>query len=449
MANGYFERGEIYWVRYGDSFGAEETAGRPGIIVSSNKGNSSSPVVNIVLLTTRTKNLDINVHTDVGGVSRWALCNQILTVDKTRLLRCEGKLNSQEMGEVDAALKKVLELDFVDETALKEKDNEIKNRDVLIGDLRTEMAGVKAEIGKKEDEIASLKMEIEMWQKCYGRCMDMLVETKVSADVARRTAKVEPKKEEPQPPVEEPKPEITEDSPVVEEPESEKLDINSCTITALKKAGIVDGVATKIVRGRPWKSVDDLKGTVGIKATTFGIVKEKLCCVAPVVNSALVEKDPGYDEGSRIDINAASAAEMSEFFGLNISACYSIVGQRKKNGPYTKLEELLTCHGIYRTTVLRIQDKITLSGVIPEPLAQEEPRKEAEEKPLPELTEKLNLNTVTGRELMDKLGIGEFYAYTLTAHRNRNGPYASVEDIKNVKRIPEIFYERYKDYLTV
>ena len=50
-------RGEIYYVRPASvSVGSEQVAGRPAIVVSNDKANLYSPVVEMVYLTTKPKN---------------------------------------------------------------------------------------------------------------------------------------------------------------------------------------------------------------------------------------------------------------------------------------------------------------------------------------------------------------------------------------------------------
>jgi competence ComEA-like helix-hairpin-helix protein len=364
MANGYFERGEIYKVRMDYGLGAEEGAFRPGLIVSNTSLNCKMNVVVVAYISRKSQgriisNWDIEVF--ATGTPSFVMCNQVACVDKSRLMGCMGKLDAAEQRKVDDTLEEMFDLGYVDDTLIKAKDSEIADRDIMISDLRNEVAGVKAEVGKKDEEIASLKMEIEMWQKCYGRCMDMLVDTKVAADLSRRTARVEEPVEkvdivEEPAPLEPPK----EPEPVVEET---RLDINSCTATALKKAGFSMAVARKIVESRPFESVEDLKRVNGIKSTLYTVISPRLCANKPVLKSALVEPDPGYE----------------------------------------------------------VEDE----------------------------DEKININTATGRELKDKLGINECYAYSITSHRNKNGPYTSLEELKNVKGVSKVFYEKYKDRLTV
>lgn len=362
MANGYYERGEIYQIRMDSGFGSEQGYFRPGLIVSNNHGNETSSTINVAFLTTKVKPIGINIEVGATGRQSWVLCNQIATVDKARISNYMGVLNSYEQAAVDEALEQVFDLGYIDNKAVKEKEAEIADRDVLIGDLRNEVAGVKSEIGKKDEEIASLKMEIEMWQKCYGRCMDMLVDTKVNGDLQRRTA-VEPVVVVEAPaaqPVEEP----VEESPV-EPVEVERLDINHCTATALKKIGFSLAVARKIVEGRPYKRVEDLKGVNGVKGTLFKILEPKLCC-KPVIVSALVEEDQGYEADEtvatevpvKVNVNTASAQEIHDVTGLSITACFAITGKRKREGLFKSLDELIIPGRLSENVLRNYRDKM-------------------------------------------------------------------------------------------
>lgn len=364
MANGYFERGEIYAVRMDMGMGSEEGSFRPGVIISSDKGNAACSTVLVAYLTTRPRDLSIHFDTYATGRRSWILGNQVATVDKTRLNpKIMGTLSSDEIAKLDNCLEEVFDLGYEDSAALKAKDAEIADRNVVIGDLKTEVAGVRAEIGKKDEEIASLKMEIEMWQKCYGRCMDMLVDMKVSGDVSRRTAApVAPVKiVDPEEPVIVPKKQPEEPKQPVEEPEN-RLDINSCTATALKKIGFSLSMARKIVENRPYERVEDLKKLNGLKATLYNVLESKLCCVPVVVEQPepekkvagtpkLVEPDPGYE---RVNVNTATAKELHDVLGLCMATCYSITGRRKKVGPYEKLDDLLGVANITPTSLERL-----------------------------------------------------------------------------------------------
>lgn len=366
MANGYFERGEVYWVRMDNGFGGEQGVGRPGLILTENGVNAKCSTVTIAFMSTKHHPSNpFYLPVEATGITSYVVLNQIMTYDKTRIGKYMGMLNSAEQKAVDDALEDLFDLGYVDETALKEKENEIAGLNLMISEAKADAAGAKAEIEKRDGEIAALKMEIEMWQKCYGRCMDMLVDMKVAGDVSRRVMVPAAKAllEQPPKPVveprEQPEPPKQPDPPV-EEPEQEKrLDINSCTATALKKIGFSLALARKIVESRPFKSVEDLKRVNGLKGSQYRIMEPKLCCVAvkveapPKVEEPVVTEEPAAVETRKVNVNTATAKEINAVSGLNLATAYSICGYRKKNGPYEKLEDLLKVTNVYPGTLQR------------------------------------------------------------------------------------------------
>lgn len=339
MANGYFERGEIYKVRMDYGIGSEEGAFRPGVVISSNQINNTSSLVLVAYISRKSMGRP-RAQTDVEilatGIASYVLCAQIGSVDKSRLMGYMGKLSYAEQKAVDDTLEDIIDLGYVDETT----QTEITARDVQIGELRTELAGVRAALGTKDEEIASLKMEIEMWQKCYGRCMDMLVDVKVNGDLSRKTV-VEPKMV--------PAPVVEEKPPVVEQPEPEVVkpklvDINSATFTQLRGIGLSNNIVLAVINKRPFKSVEDMKNIPGMNAKTYNIIEKKICCV-PVVIEESVKK---------VNVNTATPEEMREALGLNMVTCNTIRAYRNKNGPFAKIEDLLNVKHIYAGTLKRL-----------------------------------------------------------------------------------------------
>ena len=85
----YPRRGEIYYITSGNtgSTKSEQWSNRHGIIVSSNYVNSTAATVQVVYLTTKHKRkYPTVVDVSTPGIHREALCGQIMTVDKSRLV---------------------------------------------------------------------------------------------------------------------------------------------------------------------------------------------------------------------------------------------------------------------------------------------------------------------------------------------------------------------------
>jgi competence protein ComEA len=64
-------------------------------------------------------------------------------------------------------------------------------------------------------------------------------------------------------------------------------------------------------------------------------------------------------------------------------------------------------------------------------------------------TEKININTALAEEL-DKLpGIGPVTAKAIIDYRTKNGPFKTIDGIKDVPRIGDALFEKIKDQITV
>lgn len=98
-------RGEIYYVYPSSGVGSEQSAGRPAIVVSNDKANLYSPVLEMVYLTTQPKT-SLPTHVDITSVERpsIALCEQIHSVSKSRIGGFIAKCTDTEMAMVDGAL---------------------------------------------------------------------------------------------------------------------------------------------------------------------------------------------------------------------------------------------------------------------------------------------------------------------------------------------------------
>ncbi len=294
MANGYFERGEVYWVRMDNGFGGEQGVGRPGLIISGDGENSQNDTVTIVFLTTKFWPSKRRAQIEATGTTSYVIHNQIMTYDKSRLGKCIGMINSAEQKVVDDVLEEYLDLDYVDDAALKEKEREIEARDAVIAEKDREIANLKAAVAaeakKAENVELSYKVENAMWQKLYEKVLNQVVDMKYTNDLFLKNhlgrevevAPVEPKV-----------PEAVVDEPQVVEAEA----------------------------------------------------------VEPVVV-------PEGRSVTKVNVNTASAKEIVEKTGMSMTVAYGIVGKRKRDGAYKKLEDLLNPPRFTQSHMDRYRDKL-------------------------------------------------------------------------------------------
>ena len=140
-------RGEIYYIsRGGASYGHEQQADRPAVIVSNEKNNENSGVVEVVYLTTQPKT-DLPTHTVIRSTGRVStvLCEQIVSVSVDRIAGYIGQVSEQE------------EIDHL-KTEIEEMEKERKE---LIEQVN-QYAAANAEKNKKVEQSASQESMIRL-----------------------------------------------------------------------------------------------------------------------------------------------------------------------------------------------------------------------------------------------------------------------------------------------
>ena len=99
------KRGEIYYIQNSSVVGSEQSGTRPAVVVSNEKANKFSPVIEVVFLTTRRKkNLPTHVPVIVDGKQNTVLCEQITSIDVSRIGTYKGKVNDIEMEKINRSL---------------------------------------------------------------------------------------------------------------------------------------------------------------------------------------------------------------------------------------------------------------------------------------------------------------------------------------------------------
>ncbi len=104
------KRGEIYWVDFGETVGSEQGGIRPALIVQNDAGNRHSPTTIVVTITSKRKpNLPTHVwlkKDTLNGLDKDSLvtCEQIKTIDKTRILDKIGEISNSKQKEVNKAI---------------------------------------------------------------------------------------------------------------------------------------------------------------------------------------------------------------------------------------------------------------------------------------------------------------------------------------------------------
>ena len=97
--------------------GAEQQGTRPALIIQNDRGNASPsyPLTIVASMSRTERELPLHVRiypTEENGLTAETdvKCEQIMTIEKSRLLRRRGSITPEEMSRVDVALKLSLSL---------------------------------------------------------------------------------------------------------------------------------------------------------------------------------------------------------------------------------------------------------------------------------------------------------------------------------------------------
>lgn len=102
-------RGDIYYADLSPVQGSEQGGIRPVLVVQNDMGNKHSPTTIVAIITSKTTKAKLPTQvwlsvTDGFKVNSMVMCEQVRTIDKTRLKSFIGRAQSGEMKLVDEAL---------------------------------------------------------------------------------------------------------------------------------------------------------------------------------------------------------------------------------------------------------------------------------------------------------------------------------------------------------
>ena len=125
----------------------------------------------------------------------------------------------------------------------------------------------------------------------------------------------------------------------------------------------------------------------------------------------------------RIDVDKASAEELTRLPRIGPALASRIVADREDNGAFGSLEGLTRVSGVGPTLAQTVRRHVTFSG---------RPRRSSPDGPARPL---ISVNRATVAELTRLPGIGPSRATAIVEHRRRHGPFRRIEDLAQVPGI--------------
>jgi mRNA interferase MazF len=109
MTKEFPKRGEIWMVNFNPGRGSEQKGIRPALIIQNDTGNRYAATTIIAAITSTIKLYPVTVFisSKTFGLSKDSIVNlaQLLTVDKSRLIKRIGALSTELINKIDDAIK--------------------------------------------------------------------------------------------------------------------------------------------------------------------------------------------------------------------------------------------------------------------------------------------------------------------------------------------------------
>lgn len=315
------KRGQVWYIDATDPGPVISSSGRPGVVVSSDYGNSVSPIVQVcyMTMTPRSSTVSTRIWNPRKQCDVWVLGNQIATISKQALRDLMYAVTETELAAIDKTICVTLGLQSAPSV---------------------DVSTYEAKIKELEETIDRQKLELVVAQKSYEKVLDRLVEKKIETDIAARSTSA---------PVEQPV--VIEETPML-------VDINRCTERELMNLGFSFSVARNITAARPFLKLDDLRIVPGITRMAFGIVEKKIT-LGDISEYLPSKKESVVEEAvTRVNINTCDYKELMEVAGASKDKAWAITGYRRQHGPYGCVDDIINARGMTQKWIDKHRDKL-------------------------------------------------------------------------------------------
>ncbi len=220
------------------------------------------------------------------------------------------------------------------------------------------------------------------------------------------------------------------------------FDPNTVTAAGWKKLGLRDKtirtIRHYIDKGGRFREARDLQ-------KIYGLFPDEYARLAPYVKisaGAEIRQTIGNETGfqkqeerraqpftrsyDRIDINRADTTAFISLPGIGSKLASRIVSFRDKLGGFYSVLQVAETYGLPDSTFQKIKRYLTLENAT---------------------VRKIDINTATADELRSHPYFRRELAVPIIAYRNEHGPFARLEDIRNVQAVTEEVYSRIVHYL--
>ena len=202
-------------------------------------------------------------------------------------------------------------------------------------------------------------------------------------------------------------------------------------------------------RGRVWTEIpEDPKSQVSVQKTLGGADTSTGDSSDRRTGAAQAMDSSTRPDEMLLDLNSASAEELSGLPLIGEKRAAAIVRLRESKGGFARVEDLLSVEGIGEKILARIRPLVRVSPqrtidattspsllfVVPSPTSAPVLRVSASPTPVAR-PKQIDINRANEEELQDLWNVGPTKAHAIVAWRESHGPFRSAEDLMQVPGI--------------
>ncbi len=205
---------------------------------------------------------------------------------------------------------------------------------------------------------------------------------------------------------------------------------NNLPIEEWQKLGLTEKQIKSIKnyesKGGKFYKKEDFKKMYSISENEYTILEPYI--VIPKDTTRKWENPKNLFAEQKIELNSADTIELQKIPGISESLARRIFKQKEKLGGFFDIEQLKEVWGVDSARIVKISKYLFVDKT---------------------KIKKININNAEIKELVKHPYLDYYMAKSIVVHRNKNGKYKNVSDIKNATLIYDELYYKLIPYLTV
>lgn len=193
--------------------------------------------------------------------------------------------------------------------------------------------------------------------------------------------------------------------------------------------GLAKGILNYRAKGGSFRIKSDLKKMYGMDSVFYEKLKPFILLPDAIEKKASTYVAFEKKKPAAFDLNSADTTALKSVYGIGSKLAARIIKYRDKLGGFIQQDQLFEVYGLDSAVVQKLMGVSFISG---------------------EFTPaKININIADEQKLSTHPYMNKKIAKAIVAYRFQHGNFTTVEDVKNVRLVDTVTFEKLKVYLSV